>query len=46
MIQGTVRKVWIDKYGRKHLGNTSVSEQIVILNSVTHVRYLVRRKIK
>ena len=44
MIQGIVRKMWIDEYGRKHLGNTSLTEQIVILNSTTHIRYLVRKK--
>lgn len=43
MIQGTVRKIWIDKNGRKHLGNTSATEQIVILNSTTDIRYLLEK---
>ena len=44
MIQGVVRKFWLDKNGRKHISNTSVSQQVVNLNSTTHVRYLDRKK--
>ena len=43
MIQGIVRKIWI-KNGREVLGNTSVTGHVVILNSVTHNRYLGRKK--